>query len=139
MRSVTRSAAWRRVRPEMSSTILLSFGSAGGGGAGVDDDSAAVARHRDGPANADGLRVFDEHAEKTQKSPLATDRGARHDLENARRAEEHRVWVRVRTAMTEQRRMHADRHWNRGTERRDWTQDTGERGASTASLDTENG
>ena len=111
----------------MSSTILLSLGSAGGGGAGVDDDSAAVARHRDGPANADGLRVFDEHAEKTQKSPLATDRGARHDLENARRAEEHRVWVRVRTATTEQRRMHADRHWNK----RDRAQrlDTGHRRA----------
>ncbi len=49
---VTRSAAWRRVRPEISSTILFSFGSAGGGGAGDDvDGAAAVARHREGPAN----------------------------------------------------------------------------------------
>ena len=40
----------------MSSTILLSFGSAGGGGAGVDEEAAAsVARHREGLANARGL------------------------------------------------------------------------------------
>jgi len=51
--SVTRSAACSNVKPEMSSTILFSFGSAvtlgdGGGGAGDDAASAAaVARHLD--------------------------------------------------------------------------------------------
>ena len=40
----------------MSSTILLSFGSAGGGGADDDDDAAAsVASHLDGPARERGL------------------------------------------------------------------------------------
>lgn len=53
---VTRSAACRRVRPEMSSTILLSFGSAeaddGGGGVAEDEGAAAaVARHLDGLVN----------------------------------------------------------------------------------------
>lgn len=53
MSNVTRSAACSSVRPEMSSTILVSFGSAlAGGGGGVDDDAsaAAVASQRDEPA-----------------------------------------------------------------------------------------
>lgn len=42
MSSATRSAAWSRVRPEMSSTILFSLGSVDSGGAGAEDDAAAA-------------------------------------------------------------------------------------------------
>ena len=48
--NVTRSAACNRVRPEMSSTILTSFGSDGSGEFEVEASAAAVAIHRDEPA-----------------------------------------------------------------------------------------
>lgn len=62
--SDTRSAACKSVKPEMSSTILLSLGSAegagagGGGAADVEGSAAAVARHLDELANVLGLHTF---------------------------------------------------------------------------------
>ena len=62
--SDTRSAACKSVKPEMSSTILVSLGSedvAGAGGGGVDDvegSAEAVARHLDELANVLGLHMF---------------------------------------------------------------------------------
>lgn len=59
MSNVTRSAACRRVSPEMSSTILTSRGSEG---KGADEDSAgAVANHLDEPAK-------DLHAKEAEMS-----------------------------------------------------------------------
>lgn len=74
LRSVTRSAAWRSVRPDMSSTSLCSAGSEEvvvavgeiGDGGGGDDDGVEVVASAVAVASArvKGLRAAEAHCER---------------------------------------------------------------------------